>query len=437
MKLRVAARSGTLALATLLLAACSSPDKKASDIFLIVVDTLRAQNLSLYGYDRETSPNLDRFAKDAVTYEDAITPGTWTVPAHASLFTGLMPSYHGAERVAGDRILATPVNPQAKMLAEILSESGWRTGAFLGNTTYLTTSLGFGRGFAFFGDKLPDNRAEGVVRSALEWLAESDRHGFVFMNILDPHEPYAPPPPFDTRFPGKIESYGDILTSRVFAGEKVTPEMRAHFISQYDGEVAYSDASLGKLFEGLKKLGRYDKSLIIVTADHGEFIGEHGLAGHGSVPYEPLIHVPLIVKYPSNRDAGKRIERRVSTLALFATVLEGAVLPLPDGVASVPVDQPHPVWLEDIDFAGNRVTVGYDGPWKMLRRVGNGSEETFLWNLTTDPEERRSVGEAREAAALRANLEAYAAAPRPKNPTPPPVVDPERERQLRALGYVR
>lgn len=425
-----------IALVTSATTCARSGDERPTHVILVVVDTLRAQNLSLYGYERSTSPQLERFARDAVTYEMAISPGTWTVPAHGSLFTGLWPSFHGAERVPGNRILATPINPRTRTLAEILQEHSFRTGAFIGNATYVTAALGFDRGFDTFETRLGDNRAPHIATAALAWLARSPKPAFVFMNILDPHEPYDPPPPFGTRFPGRNPDHGTYLTEKVRAGEKVTPGMRAHFLSQYDGEIAFTDEALEQFFAGLHAAGQYDRALIIVTSDHGEFLGEHGLAGHGNATYEPLLHVPLVVKFPGNRRGGERVERRVSTLGVFATILRNVAVPMPEGVQSVPLDDPHPVWLEEIDFSGARVIVGYDDRWKIVRSIDSGAARTSLWDLAADPDEAKPISDDAAASELRTRLDTFAALPRPSNAASPPVIDPERERELRALGYV-
>jgi len=401
-----------------------------------VVDTLRAKSLSLLGYGRETSPNLARFARDAITYENAITPGTWTVPSHASLFTGLWPSFHGAERVAADRILATPINPKIETLAERLRRSGWATGAFVANTTYLTPSLGFDRGFdAYVTDGGP---ADVVGPAALRWLAQQRGHAFLFVNLLDPHEPYLPRQPYDTRFPGKNPELGDKITDLYWKGKPLTADVRRHFRSQYDGEIAFTDEVLADLFAQLREMGRYDDSLILLTSDHGEILGEHGLAGHGGAPYEELLHVPLLVKLPGSRGGGARVERRVSTMGVYATILAAAGVTLPDETQSVPLERPHPVWAEDVSFAGERVTVGYDGDRKLVHRIkpgadGAGAAEVF--DLRADPREKKPA-DASAASGLAASLETFRRTKRPRNEAPPPVVDPERERQLRELGYL-
>lgn len=416
---------------------CAKPaDPTPRDVVLIVLDTLRADHLSLYGYARATSPNLVRFARAAVTYEDAIAPGTWTTPSHASFFTGRWPSYHGAERVAGDRTLATPVNPDAPVLAELLRAQGMHTAAFVANTAYVARALGFDRGFDEFFDR--DLNVATQVRDAFQaWISTQRGRFFVFMNILDPHEPYEPPRPYDTLFPGKRPEYGPNMTTLVFAGTKPTPEMIAHFVSQYDGEIALTDDALADVFAALKNAGRYDTALIIVTSDHGELLGEHGLAGHGQTPYEDLVRIPLVVKYPGSRRAGERIARRVSATAVFATILASLGVPYPPGMQVPPLDEPHAVWVEDVAWGGTRVRVGYDGTRKLVSATLDGRTSTWLYDLAADASESEPMRDESGAPDLRAALAAFADAPRPAYVAERPVIDPEREAKLRALGYLQ
>jgi arylsulfatase A-like enzyme len=404
----------------------------SGDIVLIVVDTLRADHVSLYGYPRRTTPHLETFARDAVTYVNAISPATWTVPAHGSLFTGRWPSFHGAERVASDRNLATPLAADVPTLAELLGGAGFRTAAFVANSAYVARVLGFDRGFAEFFDR--DLNVAGDVESAVRrWLPAAGRL-FVFMNILDPHEPYEPPPPYDRRFPGKDATYGTMMTTLVYGGTPITPELRAHFLSQYDGEIAYTDDVLQRIVDELKRRGRYDDALIIVTSDHGELLGEHGLAGHGVAPYEELLHVPLVVKLPGSRRRGERVRRRVSTLGVFATILDAAGVSPPPGVQARSLDAPHPVWAEDVTYAGVRVRVGYDGPLKVVA-TGDADGSLATYDLANDPDELHAG--AGDDVRLRAALVAFASVPRPVRAGAVSAVDPEREAKLRALGYLR
>jgi arylsulfatase A-like enzyme len=257
------------------------------------------------------------------------------------------------------------------------------------------------------------------------------------MNFLDPHEPLSPPAPYDTQFPGKNAAFGDMLTRKASEAGGLTPEMQAHFISQYDGETMYADEWIGRILAALREEGRYRSSLIIVTSDHGELIGDHGLAGHGLEPFEPEVHVPLIVKYPGERGAGTRVRERVSTLAVFATILEAAGIAPPAGIQSIPLGRPQPVFIEDVDPLGRRVRVVYEGPHKLVTIVSPGREHAALYDLEEDPGERRPLREGKELDTLRTALSHFAAEPRRVNQAALPVIDPEKEAQLRALGYVR
>lgn len=405
------------------------------DVILVVIDTLRAKSLSLYGYERETSPSLERFARDAIVYDNATSTGTWTVPAHGSLFTGRLPSFHGAERVAGGKFArATPINPDVPMLAELLSDHGWTAGAFVANSTFVTPSLGFARGFEpFVGNNKP---AETIVPQALAWFETTSRPTFFFLNILDPHEPYEPSPPYVDRYPGRDESFGPRITDLYWDDDvEFTPPMLEHFRSQYDGEISSADVVLGQFFERLRELGRYDESLIIVTSDHGELLGEHGLAGHGISTHQEIVHVPLIVKRPGNVGGGARVERRVSTMGIFSEILRVAGLPPPPGTQAKRLDHPHDVWVEDINFDGDRVTVRFEQDDKMVHILaGPHRQSAELYDLADDPDEL----EPRDPMSkqdLGAEILRHEALPRPTHDLPPPVIDPTRELKLRELGY--
>lgn len=431
-------RCGMRAPAILLLgiAALAGCTSRPPDVLLIVVDTLRADHLPLHGYARDTAPNLTRLARDAVVYEHAVSPGTWTVPSHGSMLTGQWPSFHGAERVSGDRILARTVSPDVAMLPEILREHGYRTAAFVGNSTYVSSVFGFQRGFDDF---VTGNfwHADNVTPALKKWLTRERTPQFLLWNIIDPHEPYDPPPPFDGTFPGRRPEYGTMATERARDHQPMTPEVIAHFESQYDGEIALADREIGAVLDTLKGKHRYDDALVIVTADHGEMFGEHDLFGHGTFPYEPLVHVPLVVKYPGNRDAGRRVARHVSTTAIFGTILRAAGLPAPPGEDPPLLEREHAVWVEDVDFLGNRVRAGYAGSRKLVVRLGGKGEETFLYDLDADPGESNPAREPGGAPPLEAAMRDFGARVRPANRGALPVIDPEHEARLRALGYVR
>jgi hypothetical protein len=270
---------------------------------------------------------------------------------------------------------------------------------------------------------------------AKKWLAEQPRPIFLLINVLDPHEPYEPPEPFDTRYTAKRPELGGMFSDLLRArGGAVTAEETAHFRAEYDGEIAYTDQALGAFLDSLRSQNRYADALIVVTSDHGELIGEHGLASHGVAPYEELVHVPLLVKYPGRRGGGRRADPRVSTLGVFATILRAAGVPMPAGVQSRPLDDPHPVFVEDIDEYGSLIRVAYEGPIKLVSSTDPAGISGFAFDPM--PIQRALPGPI-DAEALRGALADFSNAPRPANAAPVPVIDAERERKLRELGYVR
>ena len=409
------------------------------DVVLIVIDTLRADHLPLYGYARDTAPHLAAFARQAVTFTEATSPGTWTVPSHASIFTGLWPSLHGAERTTGARMPARPMRAEVRTLAEILGDGGFHPAAFVGNWTFVTPSLGFARGFREFVDG-PVSSPPRLVEAFKAWLPAQQDRLFVFVNFLDPHEPYEPPPPLNDLFPTRHPEFGTWITRAIYAEKRpVTKELVEHFTSQYDGEIVFVDRSLDALLETLKRNRRYDDALIIVTSDHGELLGEHGLGGHALYPFEPLVHVPLLVKYPHGRRAGEVVTRRVSTRSIFGTILGAVGVPQPPGVDAPTLDEPQQVWVEHMHEQGYRQRAGYDGPLKITQSLEPDGEHIAVFDLVADPGEQHALAAEGGAAAqpLRDALAAFAALPRPVNEQGAPVVDPEREAQLRHLGYVQ
>ena len=417
----------------------SSDPTVPRDVVLIVIDTLRADHLKMYGYARDTAPHLAAFAREAVNYRHAIAPGTWTVPSHATMFTGLWPSVHGAERTEGDRVTARPMRAEVRTLAEVLGESGFHPAAFVGNWTFVTPSLGFGRGFREFFDGAVSH-PPALASAFAEWLPPRDDRLFVFVNFLDPHEPFEPPPPLDDLFPRRHAELGTWITRAIYADKRpVTKELVEHFTSQYDGEIVFVDRSLAALFDALKRAGRWDDALVIVTSDHGELFGEHGLGGHVLMPFEPLVHVPLLVKYPHGRRGGEVVEGRVSTRALFGEILAATGVAQPPGVDAPRLDEPHDVWVEHVSEKGIRQRAGYDGTLKVFQYVEPAGERLEVFDLSADPgEERPLVAQGGDAArALRERLAAFSALPRPVNSQAAPPVDPVREAQLKHLGYVQ
>jgi arylsulfatase A-like enzyme len=322
----------------------------APNVVLITLDTVRAKNLSLYGYGRHTSPQLERWAKKGVTFDRALATAPWTLPSHAGMFTGrhadhLSTSWH------------TPLDSTYPTLAEVLASHGYATAGFVANRYYAGFDSGLNRGFARYEDygfspgefvntstlaKWLGNQkwvrglldhynlygrksAADVNEAFLRWQAgRGDRPFFAFLNYLDAHDPYLPPPPFRGRF-------GPALTPRERAlmtdwwpchKLKLTRPQIDLAMRAYDSCIASLDHHIGLLLDELDRRGVLDNTVVILTADHGEHFGEHDLMLHGNSLYRDLVHVPLVVLAPGRVPAGRRVREFVSLRDLPATVLD-------------------------------------------------------------------------------------------------------------------
>ncbi|MEN8184047.1 MAG: sulfatase, partial [Myxococcota bacterium] len=268
----------------------SEAPRERPNVLLITLDTTRRDRLGLYGYERPTSPHLDELASHATVFENAYSTSSWTLPAHASLFTGRYPTSHGmrhdpegslilADAIdAPEGIRARSLDAEARTLAEILGDAGYQTGAVVAGP-WLIGSFGLARGFEHYDDKgvAAGRRAADVTTSALRWLDDVPEPFLLFLNYFDPHLPYAPPPAYRRSF----------LPSDV----SVNLRSSAQAPSLYDAEILYMDEQLGKLFRSLRERGLYDRTLIVVTADHGELLGDRGEWGHERYLWEPLLRV--------------------------------------------------------------------------------------------------------------------------------------------------
>jgi len=282
----------------------------APDIYLVTIDTLRADHVHCYGYERVQTPALDALAKDGIRFAQAFTPSPITNTSHTTILTGLLPSSHGVTD------FAVPLAAVHPTWAELLKKKGYHTAAFIGAVILDSKSLapGLDRGFDFY-DNFPEHpltksrfgrverRGMDVVQHAEKWMnAHPAGPHFVWVHLYDPHDPYEPPPPYS-------QTYKDHL---------------------YDGEIAYADAALENFVAYLKKLGRYENSVIVVVGDHGEGLGEHHEDTHGIFLYDSTTHVPLIVKLPSWSNAAKVVDAQVRTTDILPTVLDLLHVPVPE-----------------------------------------------------------------------------------------------------------
>ncbi len=329
--------AGGLALVT---AAAFRPgqDKARLDVFVLLVDALRADELGAYGYPRATTPAIDAFAADGILFEQAVSASTFTKSSIASLFTGRYPYQHGVywgshreDPNDPDSVTADLLSAEETTLAEALRGHGYLTAAWVQNS-HLRGEMGFAQGFVDYQDQ--QGNIERINRRFGRWLGRAGRRYpfFAYLHYIDLHDPYRPSPPYDTMFGGAADLgfYEDIdlaqwgsFLHEVRSGERtLTSAQIAQLRSYYDGQLRAIDGQIGRLFEKLKREGRYDSSLIVVTSDHGDGFGEHGFISHSTVPYEELVRVPLIIKLPDNRSAGRRIGQQVRLIDLLPTILD-------------------------------------------------------------------------------------------------------------------
>jgi len=375
----------------------SAPPNSSPDVYLITIDTLRADHVGCYGYKEVETPALDALANDGVRFAHAFTHSPITNTSHATILTGLLPSAHGVTD------FGVPLSPQHVTAAELLNAHGYQTAAFIGAVILDSNTLapGFDRGFDFY-DNFPkadgqdaaaqnpnannnkerwdrvERRGMEVVEHAEAWF-DKHRNGphFVWVHLFDPHDPYEPPPPFS-------EKYKDHL---------------------YDGEIAYADSAVAHWIAFLKKAGVYDNAIIVVTGDHGEGLGEHGEDTHGLFLYDSTLHIPLIVKMPAtagatgHRQSGSVIDAQVRTTDILPTILSATGVAAPpelNGESLLPLmDQ------QTVSSSGRELFAETDYPlhwdWAPLRALRADNTKWIeaprpeLYDLQADPKELKNL----------------------------------------------
>jgi len=370
-------------------------DRKAPLAIVYLVDTLRADHTGVYGYARKTTPELDAFAKDAVVFDTAVMHASWTKPSVASILTSRLPGQHRAVQ------LRDPLDPSNVTVAERLDARGWATGAAIANSVIYGEESHFDRGFDFFAGLHgeDDQRsklvgADVVVDSALAFLRS--RQGlptFLYVHTMDPHVPYAPPAPFDRMFePHPTEGH----PARDPRTDYKEPLDRERMIAQYDGDIAFGDREFGRFVRELKAAGLYDDALVVFLSDHGEEFLDHGLWLHGRSLFDELIRVPLVVKFPGHRGAGRRVAEQVQGVDVVPTVLEAMGVPLPGDLAGLPLQRtieggaPARPALAEISHRGFVAHgVRTDGD-KFIRRFSPDDDELYF-DLRKDPKEHSSI----------------------------------------------
>ncbi len=386
------------------------------NILLISIDSLRSDHVHAYGYHRETTPALDRLAREGALFRQAVAPTTWTLPSHLTMLTALPP--HAHQVIRDGRSL----DPQALTLAEVLSAAGYETAAFVSGP-YLRAEYGFSQGFQHYDDyTVTGSSAEAshraitspaLVRLVSSWLRQWDGGGrrrpfFLFVHMWDVHYDYIPPPPYDTLFDpeyhGSIDGRDFERSGRVHAG--MDPRDLEHVIALYDGEIRYTDGHIGRMLKELEGIGALDNTVVAVTADHGDEFFEHGKKGHRNNLYDTTLLVPLIMRYPPKVRAGTLVQEQVRLLDLAPTLLSLAGVEKPPGfgfeiaagmgprdltplLAGQAEAGPGPPAFGDLH---GKLACVRTGKWKFITRLAR-TAPVELYDLEADPAEQTNLAD--------------------------------------------
>jgi arylsulfatase A-like enzyme/Flp pilus assembly protein TadD len=377
---------------------------RGAPVILISIDTLRADHLPAYGYRGVATPNIDALRRDAVLFTRAWSQVPLTLPSHASILTGLLPTEHQVRNNLGFRLRA-----DVDTLPAALRRAGYATGGAV-SSYVLRASTGLGASFDFYDDaiaaEVEQRSGPRTVAAALPWIERNAaRPTFFFLHLYEPHAPYEPPEPF-----------------------------RSQTRNPYDGEIAAADAALGTFIAGLKKSGVYDRAIIVFLSDHGEGLGDHGEEEHGIFLYREALQVPLLLKLPGGQRGGTTIDRDAALVDVVPTLaaLTGVHLARTGGADLLGVPAPRDIYSET-EYP--RLQLGWHELTSLIRgdRHLIAGRATELYDLRRDPGERRELAaaERRTAASMLSALNAMH-----RDLAPLQQVDPETARKLASLGYV-
>ncbi len=423
---------------SLILAAGACTSDPRPSVLIVTIDTLRADHTSAYGYGLPTTPELERIAADGVLFEKAYSMTSTTGPSHAALLTGRYP------RALGVLKNGHVVAEEERLLPEVFADAGYDTAGFVSSYP-LREKFGFAQGFAHWDEhftieesshgsanyKRGRNRiAEFTAGRFMQWSARrAEKPWFSWVHFVDPHSPYQAPEPFKARWPKGTKSW----------------------VKKYDGEVHYVDGWLGRLYDHARAHAGPGGLLFIVTADHGEGLGDHQWMGHGVNLYEEAVRIPMVAVWEGHLEAGLRVSEPVSLIDVAPTVLDEVGLGAPDGIHGGGLFGDHRVVDrmivlqrraysskkdQGVDVRGDLMGV-VRWPEKLLMNEGADVEDEELYDLDHDPREQNDISVRRrpEVQALRGHLETWTrATPEPGREQAP--LSEEDKRELRALGYV-
>lgn len=384
-------------------------DNDQPNIVFISIDTLRADHVHCLGYHRDTTPTIDRLAREGCLFSKLQATSSWTVPTHASMFTGVYPLVHKCVTIT------SPIAKEIPTLAEILSQAGYKTAAFSSSPS-LNASLGFDRGFNLFDNFSVDmwldiestlenksrkrlhntESSSSLTRAILSWLDNNhEKKFFLFALYFDPHYNYCPITPYDTMYDSDYEGTitGDIAE---FSG-KPSPRDIEHIKALYDGEIRFTDEYVGQIVDYLEKLGHKDDTVIVVLSDHGDEFWEHDGIQHGRTLYQEVLWVPMVIWYPRLIPSGIRVDDLISHIDVMPTILNLAGINPPTPIngrnladvihnQTTDVFRKHAISELDIDPTDQiHQRSIYNGTKKLI--YSNGLKQSWLFDLDSDPNE--------------------------------------------------
>jgi len=407
---------------------CVSCSKKAprQSVLFITIDTLRADHLGCYGYPRETSPSIDAFAENSIVFDNCISQATSTLPSHTSIFTSLYPPAHGViHNIAG-------LSEDVPSLVKVFRDNGYSTGAVVSNVV-LASRFGLNQGFQTYDEtldshelnrrKFRERRADSATDAAIKWLqGKKGKEFFLWVHYVDPHGAYYPPPEYREMFVGDewfVEGEELPISPENIAPKSIPKYQElfgegnpSYYISQYDGEVRFTDDHVGRLLAFLEEAGYAPNTIVVITADHGESFTERDLYfTHTFRAYDEQAVLPLIVRLP-DLAIKKRVVAQVRAIDIMPTLLDALGLENPYPVhgqslmdlitadAEPPAD--HAITYSDHGMEVFDSVVGAQksirtSRWKFIRNSRDGSFE--LYNLERDPFEKNNLADVEPAIA--------------------------------------
>lgn len=383
------------------------------NIVFVSIDTLRADHVSALGYSRKTTPNLDKFVENSFTFTNNISASSWTLPSHMTFMTGLLPSHH---KIVNKYILnydkkteeianLAKVSPNIKTLAEYLKQNGYTTGGFTGGAG-VDKQFGFDKGFDEYYDENNFGGFGDSIPRAMDWVKKNkDKKLFLFLHGYDVHGQYMPKEGYDKRFvdpnytgklDGSKEEQQKFREDGITNGQIYISQDDANFLmALYDEKIQRADQALGKFFDEYSNLGLNNKTIFIITSDHGEEFYEHGQIDHGHSLYDELIKVPLFIKTPKTQ-SNIKINNQTSGTDIMPTILSSVGIKNTDKFDGIDLSSPDKLYSKrdvisetEYRYVVDQRSIRTNNNWKYIKDISSSLDELYF--LKKDPKEKNNL----------------------------------------------